>query len=106
MTRAISREPGDGVRHEVDDELRDRGVERVVRKRQVLGRRLIHRDAGESLARRLDERLRRIDGDDRIRADAPDQLGRERTRAAADVEDALPFATPARSASWGASWTE
>ena len=90
VTRRHLREPGDGVRHEVDDELRDRGVERVVRKRKVLGRRLFHRDAGEALARRLDERLRRIDGGDRVRADAPDQLGRERTRAAADVEDALP----------------
>ena len=47
-------------------------------------------DAGVARAGGLDERLGRIDRRDRLGADALDELRRERARAAADVEHALP----------------
>ena len=41
-------QPGDRLGHEVDDELRERRVERVVRERQALGGRLLDRDARDA----------------------------------------------------------
>ena len=74
------------VVHERDDELRERGVEALVRPRQVLGRRLVHGDVGQPLAQRRDERRRRVGGGD-LRA-AAHELGGQRARAGADVEHA------------------
>jgi len=65
-------EARDGVGHEVHDELCECGVERIVRKRKLFGRRLFHRDAGKPLACGRDEALRRVDCAHRVRAEAPD----------------------------------
>src|SRR6266545_4821028 len=84
------REPADGVRHEVDDKLRERCVELSVGERQVLRGRAPDVDPRMALARGGDELLRRIDGRDLRRTDALHQHARERAGAAADVEHALP----------------
>ena len=70
-------------------ELRERCVEGVVVEGQVLRGGEPHVHTGVSLAGRFDERLRRIGGRHRVRAKPPDQLGRQRTRPAADVDHAL-----------------
>ena len=79
----------DGIRHEVHDELCERCVERAVGEREVLGRRALHVDLRMALARRGDERLRRIDCRDRRRTEPPYELRGQRAGAAADVEHAL-----------------
>ena len=81
--------PGDGVGHEVDDELGDRRIERVVGEGEGLGGRLAHVDARVPGARRLDERRGRIDRGDGLGAEPGDELRRQRPRAAPDVQDAL-----------------
>ena len=83
-------QPGDGIGHEVDDELRERRVELAVRETAAppptpAGR----RRPGFRSRDRCDERLGRIDRRDRRGAEARDELGGERARAASDVEDAL-----------------
>ena len=83
---------GDGIGHEVDDELRQRGVELVVGEGQLFGRRLLDGDAGMPLARGCDERLRRVDGRHLGRSEQAHELRRQRTRPAADVQHALPGA--------------
>ena len=88
VTRAISPKAGDGVRHEVDDELRERRVEGRVGERQALRGRPLHADAGMPLSRRLDERLRRVDGRDAVRSDPAHELTGQRAGPAADVEHA------------------
>ena len=50
-------QPRYGIRHEVDDELREGGVELVLAERQLLGGRTLHRDARVAFADSLDERL-------------------------------------------------
>ncbi len=82
-------QPGDRVAHEVHDELGEGGVEALVGERQRLGRRLRGLDARQALAQRVDERRRRVDGDHRRGTQTLDQLGAERARPAADVEDPL-----------------
>ena len=82
-------EPGDGVRHEVHDELREGGVERAVVERQVLRRGALDVDLGVALACRRDEGRRGIDGRHVIRSEAADQFCRERAGTTADVEHAL-----------------
>ena len=81
-------QPGDGIGHEVHDELRQSCVERVVLERQALGRRRSTIDAGSRVAGRHHERLRRIDSGDAIRAYPGDELRGERSGAAAHVDDA------------------
>ena len=81
---------GDRIRHEVDDELRQRCVERAVGERQLLRGCLDHVDAGLAGSSSGDERLRRIDGRHGFGTEPHDQLRRERARAAAHVEDGLP----------------
>ena len=66
-SRGASPQPVDRVGHEVDDELRERRVELVVAERELLRRREPDVDAGMSLLRRRDERLRRIDGRHAVR---------------------------------------
>ena len=61
-------QPLNGIRHEVDDELRKSCVEYSVGERQRLRRRLLNVDTGMTFARGYDERLRRIDGRDVRRA--------------------------------------
>ena len=82
-------EPRDRIVHEVDDELREHRIERLIRKRELLGRRPLNRDLGLPLAEHLDEGLGRIDRGDGGWADTAYQLCRERTRAGADVEHML-----------------
>ena len=99
-------EAGDGVGHEVDDELRERGIEGVVGKRQVFRRRPLDGGAGMTLARSGDEGLRRIDSGDVVGpssrtssvVSAPEPQPTSSTR--------WPSATPASSASSGASSAE
>ena len=57
------------VGHEVDDELRESSIERVVRERQLLRGAEPDVDARVACASGLDERLRRIDRGDRLGAD-------------------------------------
>src|SRR5207237_5793740 len=81
--------PGDRVGHEVDYELRERGIEAPVRKRQVLGGRLPDVDAWIALARRSDEGLGRIDGSDSGRPESRDELSRQCAGPAPDIEHLL-----------------
>ncbi len=74
---------------EMDDELRDRRIEARVGKRQLLGGRTLDPHAGLPFADGFDEALRRVDSRDRARPDPADELCREETRAAADVEHGL-----------------
>jgi hypothetical protein len=80
----------DGIAHEVDDELREGNVEAGVRKRQLLGSGPADVDAGVAFARRLHERLGRVDGGDLLGAEPRDEFARKRARPAADVERAHP----------------
>ena len=73
----------------MDDELREDRIERLVWKRELLGRRLLDSDLGLPFAEHLDERLGGIDRGDRGWTDTAHQLRRERTRAGADVEHLL-----------------
>ena len=82
-------QPCHGVCHEVNDELGEGGVEGVALEREVLRGRLLHADAWVSLEGGRDEGLRGIDGRHGRRSQPPDQLARERTRTAPDVEHAL-----------------
>ena len=88
VTRAISAVAGLGVVHEVDDELRQRGVEGIVRPGQRLGARLLQVGAGHPLGARFEER-RRIGARDVVGAEAARELGGQDAGAAADVENAL-----------------
>ena len=69
-------------------------VERVVRERQLLRGAEPNVDARMAGTSGLDERLRRIDRDDRIGSDAGDELRGERARPAADVDHPLPGRDP------------
>ena len=84
----------DGVGHEVDDELRQGGVECTVVERQLLGRGALHVDPGVPLSRGGDERLRGIDRRHRVGPQPRDELGRERARPGADVEHSLTGGDP------------
>jgi hypothetical protein len=79
----------DGVCHEVNDELCQSGVEGLIFKRQLLRRSASHGDAGMALSSCSNERRRRIDRRHRVRSQPPDQLGRQRAWAAADIEHSL-----------------
>ena len=57
-------QPGDGVGHEVDDELGEGDVEGAVGERQAFGGCRPHVDPGVPRARSLHESLRRVDGRD------------------------------------------
>ena len=77
---------GDGIRHEVHDELRERRVEAAVRERQLVRRGEVDVDAGIARPGRGDERLGGIDGRDRVGAEPAHELARQRAGARADVE--------------------
>jgi len=79
----------DGVRHEVDDELCEGGVERLIFERKLLRRSASHVDPGVALLSCCNERFRRIDSRHGGRSQPRDQLGRECAWAAADVERPL-----------------
>ena len=106
VTRAISVKPGDGIRHEVHDELRERGVEAAVRVRQLVRRAEPDVDARMARTRRGDERLRRIDGRDRVRPEPPDELARQRAGPGADVEHGPLVADAGEVGQLGASGVE
>ena len=82
-------EPGDWIRHEVDDELGQSRVELAIAERELLGGREPNLDAWMALLRRRDERLRRIDRGNVDRPQAADELSGERAGPAADVEHPL-----------------
>ncbi len=90
VTRAISRSPATGARHEVYDELGQRGVELAVAEGQLPGDAVAHVDAGMPVAHRLDEGHGRVDRRHRGGAQPRDQLGGEHPRPATDVEHPLP----------------
>jgi hypothetical protein len=77
----------------VDDELGDRGVERVVRPRKRLCP-PAEVGAWNALGARLEHR-RRVDAGDILRAEAAGELLGEDAGAAADIEDALAGGDPA-----------
>ena len=77
---------GDRIRHEVHDELRERGVEAAVRERQLVRRGEVNVDPGIPRPGRGDERLGGIDGRDRVGAEPAHELTRQRAGARADVE--------------------
>ena len=77
-------QPGDGIGHEVHDQLGQCRVELSVAERQLFRRGAAHVDAGVTGAHRVHERFRGID-----RAHhngARDELGAQRAGAAADVQ--------------------
>jgi hypothetical protein len=80
--------------HEVNDELRESSVERLVRKRQLLRRTKSHVDAGVTVSGRRDERLGRINSRNEVRSQPLYQLGGESAWAAADVERSLTSRDP------------
>ena len=77
------------IAHEVDDELRERRVERAVLERQALRLGPSHVDARIALPRGLDEARRRVDGRHGFCADSAHELARQSAGAAADVEHEL-----------------
>ena len=87
-------QPGDRIGHEMDDELGERRVERRVRERQLLGGRPADVDAGMARPGGGDERLGWVDGGDGSRSEPRDELGRQRTGAASDIERPLARADP------------
>ncbi len=90
----------------MNDELRQRGVERLLVERQLLGRGTLHVDAWVALSSCCDEGLRRIDGGHGGRSQPRDQLDRERTRSTADIEHSLTGSNGREIRDWGASSTE
>ena len=74
---------------EVQDELRERGVEPAVRVGQLLGAPDLRVDARQAFAHRLDELRCGVDGRDVLGANATRELRGQRARPAADVEDGL-----------------
>ena len=87
----------------MEHELRKRPVEGLVLERKRLRRREADIGAGDVRAALLDERLGRVDGGDVVGTDHAGEDGRQRTRAAADVEHALPGSDTAARANSGAS---
>ena len=87
-TRRISATPRRRVGHEGDHELGERGVERLVRPRKLLGRRRRTSTLREPRPQRRDERRRRI-GAATTPARRARRAPRERAGARADVEHAL-----------------
>jgi uncharacterized membrane protein len=84
------REPPRRIGHEVHDELCKRGVEFAVGKGELLCRRTLDVDARMALAGGNDELLRGIDRSHLVGPEPLDENSRQRTGAAADVQDALP----------------
>ena len=82
-------EPGHGVGHEVNDKLGHGRIERRIIERKLLGGSTLHVDGRMTLLHGGGEGLRRIDSRHGPRAQPPHQLGRQRARAATDVEHAL-----------------
>ena len=89
----LARHPGhlaqtrDGVIHEVNDELREGGVEAPVLERELFGGCSSHVDRGIARVRRGDKGVGRIDGTDLGWSQALDEFGSQRARAASDVKD-------------------
>jgi len=80
-------QPCDRVVHEVNNELREGGVEDPVLERELLGGRSSHVDRGIALVHRCDKGVRGIDGTDRGWSHALDEFGSQGTWTASDIED-------------------
>jgi hypothetical protein len=93
-TRHISARAASGVRDEVQDELRERGVERLVRPRQLFRRCLADVCAWDAGGAGREERLGRIGRGDGFHAQVIGEYGCERAGAAAHVERAHPGLDP------------
>ena len=78
----------------MDDELSKRGIERAIRKGQLLGGPLLDVDLRVSGPCSRNEWLGRIDGRHRRGAHPRGQLRRQRTRAATDIEHRLTHGYP------------
>ncbi len=78
----------DGIFHEVDDQLGQRGIEGLILERELRRGRSSYVDRGISLLRSCDESVGRIDRSDGRRSQALDEFGGQCTRAASDVEHA------------------
>ena len=97
---------GNGVGHEMDDQLGEGGVELVLVERQVLGGGPAHVDAGVSRPRRLDERFRWVDG---CHVDGPSRATSSDVSAPGPQPTSStrwPLRTPAKSTICGASKRE
>ncbi len=79
----------DRIGHEVDDELCEGCIERLVRERQVLGGRPSYVDTRVSRSGRDHERLGGVDGRHGSGSQARDELGRECAGTAAHIEHPL-----------------
>ena len=79
-----------GIGHEVHDELGQRSVERVVREGKIFRRSVLHGDRWITITYRGDERFRRIGCRDVGRFDPSDELGRQCTWTATDIDHPLP----------------
>ena len=79
----------DGVRHEVNDELCQRGVELVIAERHLLGRGALHADPRVALLHGNHEGCRRVDGGHGRRPQPLHELARKGAWAAADIEHSL-----------------
>ena len=77
----------DGLIHEVNDELREGGIEDPVLERELFGGRSSHVGRGIARVRRGDEGGGRIDGTDRGWSQALDEFGSQGAWAASDIED-------------------
>ena len=98
-TRFISPTPRSASLMKLDDELRERPVERLVVERELLGGPDTNVHAGQLRAADLDERLGRVDRRDVLRAGDGRERAGETARSAAHVEEPPPGLEPAASIS-------
>ena len=97
---------GQGIGHEMNDELRERCVELAIRIRQRFGRRALHVDSRMTLARGSDEGLGRVDGSHGPLTETRDQLRRQGAGPQPTSSARPSDASSPRSASCGASCRE
>lgn len=79
-------EPNDRINHEMHDQVRERRIECGALERKMLGGRRSHRDAGEALSHRGNERIGWLHGRNVRGTDSPHKLRRQRPRAATNIE--------------------
>jgi len=79
-------QPEHRIGHEMNDQLRQHGIEQTIPVRQLLGDTTLDLDPGMATPSLRDEQLRGIDSTDRASPEPLDQLLRRRARAAAHIE--------------------
>lgn len=90
----------------MDDELGERGIERSIVERQILGRGNADADGRIACRSRDDERFGWVDGSHFVRPDASHQLGGQCPGSHPTSRTRWPLRTPASLASCGDSWVE